>query len=251
MNKKTIKTLYYIVMVVGIVYFLVMGSVSHGKTIMGVLQRGDKDAFMDLFNSMQYGCKPYKKGVIYPPLANLLYLFLSTFFSKKALKSGTVFVRDSHMGLTMIALYITVTTILLMYTIAKNKKGTIDEKFAFGITMVFSMPFIFQVERANIVLLCALFIAAFLGGYQSEKQWVRQLSYISLAIAVGLKIYPVFFGFLLLRERRWKDAIVCVIYGLLIFFMPFLVFGGFQNVGLMIENIVECTTNMGLSLIHI
>lgn len=31
------------------------------------------DSFMDFFNSIQYGRKPYTAGVIYPPLINLIY----------------------------------------------------------------------------------------------------------------------------------------------------------------------------------
>lgn len=43
------------------------------------------DSFMDFFNSIQYGRKPYTAGVIYPPLINLIYAIFSGGF-RTALK---------------------------------------------------------------------------------------------------------------------------------------------------------------------
>lgn len=247
MNSKLRRNIFYFIMLFGIVIFFILGFVTHGQSIMGVLQRGENDAFMDLFNSMQYGYKPYEKGVIYPPLANLFYLILSWFFPPKYFKKGTVFVRNSHMGQVMICLSLTITVLMFMYIVLKNKKGTLNEKYLFGFIMSLSMPFLFMLERGNIIFICFACICAFLNNYRSENVIKRHLAYLALAIAVGIKIYPVFFGFLLLREKRWKDTFICVGYGIVIFFLPCMLFGGIQSIPLMINNIIDCTQTMGES----
>ena len=44
------------------------------------------DSFMDFFNSIQYGRKPYTAGVIYPPLINLIYAIFGGGGFRTALK---------------------------------------------------------------------------------------------------------------------------------------------------------------------
>lgn len=61
---------------------------------------------------------------------------------------------------------------------------------------------------------------------------------IALAVAVAFKVYPVIFGILLLFEKRWKQAIYAVLYGLTAVFLPFLFFeDGFSAIPLLIRNV--------------
>ena len=81
-------------------------------------------------------------------------------------------------------------------------------------------------------------------GYNSEKEIVKHIAFISLAVSASIKIYPALFGLILIRDKRWKDALICCMYGIIIFLAPFMFFGGIKNVGLMIANILNCTADM-------
>lgn len=243
-KKNIIKILWFIFMWIGILIFIMNGLKSHGISILSTLHGFDNDTFMDFFNSMAYENRPYENKVIYPPLVNLFYYILHSFVPEEIFYSGMLNVRDSQMGRVIIGMYISVTTILFGYMIIKIKKGIIEEKLFMTFTLLFSMPFLFQLERANMIFISVIFLGFYIYGYDSEKIFVRHIAFISLAIAASIKIYPVFFGLLLIREKRWKDSIICIIYGIILFFVPFVFFGGIDSIKLFIDNIINCTNYM-------
>lgn len=87
----------------------------------------------------------------------------------------------------------------------------------------------------------------YLYGYNSDKTLIKHLSFICLLIAAAFKIYPTIFGFLLLKEKRWKDAVICIAYGVSIFILPIVFLGGFSKFPLFINNILNATKFEGLS----
>lgn len=228
----------------GILKFIYSGIISRGETIIGILHNFENDTFMDLFNSMQYGTAPYERGVIYPPLANLMYYFFSRFIPQEIFEQGTIMIRDSQIGRTLLAVYITITTLFLVFIILKVKKGIYEEKFFFVLTILLSMPFLFQLERGNLVLITLIFVMIFIWGYDSDNKFVKHVSFLSLAIATAIKIYPVILGLILIRNKKWKDVITCVIYGVIIFFVPFTFLGGWKNIILFFNNVINTTDYM-------
>lgn len=100
-----------------------------------------------------------------------------------------------------------------------------------------SMPTVYAFERGNIILFAVGLCAWFLLGYRSESALMRELSFLALAAAAALKIFPAMLGLLLLAEKRYRDALRLVLYGLLFAFLPFLLLrGGFDNLRLLLEN---------------
>ena len=63
-------------------------------------------------------------------------------------------------------------------------------------------------------------------GYQSDNKIIRYLSYISLGIATGIKIFPAIFSILIIKERKWKEFGYCFIIVVAILFLPFLLTDG-------------------------
>ena len=228
----------------GIVYYIYMGIKTHGDAILNTLHFDPGDTFMDFFNSMMYERHPYESKVIYPPIANLIYYFFYLFVPSDLFAAGSVAIRDSQIGRVLIAVYISITTLGFIYAILKIKKGIIEEKILFGITLILSTPFLFQMERANMIFVSLFFLMIYIYGYSSEKKVVKHIAFFSLAISASIKIYPALFGLLLIRDKRWKDAAICCMYGIIVFFAPFMFFGGIKNVGLMVQNILNCTADM-------
>lgn len=105
------------------------------------------------------------------------------------------------------------------------------------VIFLFSSVFIFSVERANSIFITAALINYFLVYYDSEIKGQRYFSLLCICLSAVLKGYPVFFGLLLLKEKRFKDIGLCIIISLLLAFVPFLFMdGGFDNLAKMIEN---------------
>ena len=81
--------------------------------------------------------------------------------------------------------------------------------------------------------------------YDNKNKILREIGLISLAIATSIKIHPVVFGLMLLFDKRWAEAKRCIIYGVLIFFVPFLCFGGFSEFTVLLSNLTNASNFLG------
>ncbi len=203
------------------------------------------DTFMDFFNVLKYisGRNPYHyteyfslAEKAYPPLAYLLLYPFSQLFDYA--NNTPPYARGSQFGLMSAVFYVGASSLLLFLLIYHYKKGTGVSKTLTVIALGLSGVFLFSLERANTVMLTAVFLGAFLFWYDSPNKWLRELSYMALACAAALKVYPVIFGILLLKDRRWFAAGRTMVYGAMAFFLPFLFFeGGFSNFSQLLSNV--------------
>jgi len=207
------------------------------------------DMFMDFYNVLRYVSKgdPYRfefpvfqPETAYPPFAYMLLYPFSRIVSAEFFHQSVY--RTTQFGLMALMgfLIISIVPMSLLYFAKKN--GTAFVKSVTLLTFFTSGVFIFAVERANLILLAAFFLGAFLLGYQSEDKRIRELSYICLAIAAALKVYPVIFGLLILKDKRYFAAGRTVLYGAACFFLPFLFYPEPREcLRLMIENVGKNT----------
>lgn len=221
--------------------------ISKGSMQSTLLFKSGHDSFMDFFNVLKYistgdpyhydSYNPlYEKQ--YPPLAYLL-LYPFTGFYDYVSNSASSAIGNMKAMLSYAILFTAFLEIFgcLLYVLKDGRKSI---RFLFGITLLTSGVSIFSLERGNLIYLSAICVGFFLIGYKNEKAWVRELSYIALAIAFALKCYPALFGVLLLYDKRYIDALKTAAYGLIFFFLPFLFFhGGFDNIWQMIRNLQE------------
>ena len=176
-----------------------MGVLSNGVTVSNLLFNKD-DVFMDFFNSVvdcsgdAYG----ESGVIYPPLVVLFYKFCSMFFNIDSMKASEV--RETSLGMIIFVCFTIVSYILFAKLIYKYKNGSFANKSLFAFFTLFSFPMIYLIERGNIIVLVLPLLLYFVNEYDSDVKYKRHLAYICLAISVAIKIYPVFFGLLLLKK---------------------------------------------------
>lgn len=203
-------------------------ALTQGEAIRSMLVPDKTDMFMDFFNSIQYGFEPYAHLVIYPPLINLFYAFCGSMMPlNDTVLSHAVYIRDLQMA--WIVLYgVTMLTILgisviIWHFLEKEKK---INRVLFLIAVYLSLPVVFAIERGNSLLYTLLFLLIFIYWYKSEKAVWRYLSYVSLGIAVGIKIAPIVFGLLILRSRKWKETGITVVIVALIFYVPFFFLDG-------------------------
>ena len=237
--------LFYIISFASLVVCIIMGVLSNGVTVSNLLFNKD-DVFMDFFNSVvdcsgdAYG----ESGVIYPPLVVLFYKFCSMFFNIDSMKASEV--RETSLGMIIFVCFTIVSYILFAKLIYKYKNGSFANKSLFAFFTLFSFPMIYLIERGNIIVLVLPLLLYFVNEYDSDVKYKRHLAYICLAISVAIKIYPVFFGLLLLKKKKnFKNILLCIFYGAVFFFVPFIFVGGFSQLGVLIHNILYSSSMFG------
>lgn len=237
--------LFYIISFASLVVCIIMGVLGNGVTVSNLLFNKD-DVFMDFFNSVvdcsgdAYG----ESGVIYPPLVVLFYKFCSMFFNIDSMKASEV--RETSLGMIIFVCFTIVSYILFAKLIYKYKNGSFANKSLFAFFTLFSFPMIYLIERGNIIVLVLPLLLYFVNEYDSDVKYKRHLAYICLAISVAIKIYPVFFGLLLLKKKKnFKNILLCIFYGAVFFFVPFIFVGGFSQLGVLIHNILYTSSMFG------
>lgn len=164
---------------------------------------------------------------IFPPLA---YCFLSVFANvvRNKVDAG-ISPKDavnSGYGMLAIAMYLVLFSVIFVQIINCYYKGSNIQKITLGLIFLLSYPFWgCAFERGNPVLWAMLFLLLGMVFMDSDNRILRELALICIAIAAGFKIYPALFGLIYLAEKRYKEAVRLIIYGILFFFVPFIFVG--------------------------
>lgn len=181
----------------------------------------------------------------FPPFAYLFYYFIvrilpsplePTMNGYRALP-GTLLI---YMVLLCVCIGI------LYYQISTLLKDTPSFVLPIFLLLLFSEPLWGGfIERGNSVGFAVILVLQALIWKDSEKAVQKELALFFIAFAAGLKIYPAVVGLLYIFEKRWKEVFRLIIYGLFIFFIPFLFFGGFQGMLQFFRNLVQITDATG------
>lgn len=254
-SKNLIVVSFFLVMSVSVLIMIVLGYLTHGETIRSMLHNNKNDVFMDYFNSIQYGTKPYGRQVIYPPLINVVYGFLGRFFVKDGL--GTPLYRVNQLA-SMTFLFYSMATYYFLYYSFKKFSIVYFKEFELKVLFVLllmSLPYLYLMERANSLILVIALLFIFCTAIESPSIHSKWVSMITLSLAASIKITPCIFGILFLRNRDIKSALKCFVVGVLVFNIPFVLTDG--NLMLLIENIRNTTQAFqgyvidGLGIMHL
>lgn len=162
---------------------------------------------------------------IFPPLA---YLFLSLFSRMMGYVQNLYGVDFTKSGFAvlMFCMYILMFSFAFSETIHYAYHGKKGQKTMLIAILLGSYPFwACAFERGNMVIYAMLFLLIGMVLRDSEEKWKREVALICIAIAATFKLYPAVFGLLYIVEKRCKEGIRLLVYGILLFFVPFLFFG--------------------------
>ncbi len=243
-NNKEIRKLFIIILYLFCATSFLIAMISYGKSLRDFLFVDVNDSFMDFFNPVfvSYARNPYTRiDMIYPPICYLFYWMVSLMIPSEYFENA-YFVRSSQEGLFVLSVYTVITSIVLYFLLDKLIKKSVYKKYII-FSIFLSAPFLHLYERANIIIWALIFLLLFLLYKDDERKKVREFSYICLGLAFSIKIYPAIFGLLLLKEKRYKDALKCAIYGLFIFILPFGIMGGFDKISIMISALATGAQN--------
>jgi hypothetical protein len=196
-----------------------------------------EDLFGDFFDVLRHLADrdPYTNLSSYLPLVcMMLYPFsILDDYSHMTLVQAW----GSKIGMVSAFLFIFFSCCTLLFTLYKltdSKKHNI----LFVALLSLSGVFLFSIERANTIILTAGFLSLFLLYHNSDNKILRLTGLVFLCLATVFKVYPVLFGLILLKQKRYKDILFCIVTTFLLTFVPFLFFKhGFNNVGQLFNNL--------------
>lgn len=229
------------------VVFIVV-AITHPGTAFGTVFfniPGDRtDTFMDFYNSIydtMYG--PYEHEVIYPPLCCLIFklfgsLLPGSTYVKPWVERGGFRIRGFQEMQFSLLIFIAFFVIIFVGSMQKplNKRGYL-EKVIITLALFLSTPVLYSLERGNIIIYSFVFLLIYFACYDDERSWMRELGYIFLALSAAIKLYPAIFGLLLIRDKKIKEAIRTVFYGIFFTVAPFVFFGGFDAIRLLFDSL--------------
>lgn len=244
--------LYYGIFFLCSVLYIILAMVSEGDTVRYSLfyaptftYQKSSDLFMDFFNSVRDASHGggYEKSVIYPPLANLIYVAIGQMFKSEfvAMDFANRFqLRDYDPIALMVYFLCIMLCVFSVYLILD--RYLLRSKFkaapaALALSSALSFPMLYAIQRGNIIILAIPLTMFFVFFRNHERKLVRELSYIALALAAGIKIYPAVFGILLITDKKYKEALRLVCYGIVAFVVPVFAFGGPELLLRLFENI--------------
>ena len=196
------------------------------------------DMYMDFFNSIRdAGAEDVytARNNIYPPLCLLIFKVLGFLVSEDLVdlpnKQRVLLQTDQRcMVIYMLfacILILSLSTLINSYVNKlkwQNNKSQATYHTLLSFMLIISYPVMYCIERGNIIILSMIFTMFFVFFKDSDSKALKEISYISLALAAGIKLYPAIFGLMLLFEKKYKDAARLVVYGIIAVFLPFVFF---------------------------
>jgi len=189
--------------------------------------------FSDFVVIMDYALEesPYLvEGSSYPPLAIfILYPFALICKGVFAKYCDLTLTADELTSLVILTpqfwialiLFFLVTTTLVVFLLYRLFPVRRRDMIPFVSVIIFSAPFVYAIMRGNTIYFALIFLLLFLWLHESSSPLLREISYVCLALAGAIKIYPLFFGVFLLKKRKWLPALRVGLYTAVLFFVPF------------------------------
>lgn len=251
--------LFLVIECVLVAIFLTLCLIWSGGPIYKIML-GSVNRFQDYFVHLGFASAPFGTNIYefssmacFPPLAYLMYGFLARIVGYQADDYSTA---ENHQdvghNMSVFLLYNIICIVLLAYAISLylKKRGFVNQVL-FPSLLIFSYPILFSsVQRGNSAFLVAILISISLAWKDDPSKVKRELAMILIAVCAGLKIYPAILGVLYLKEKRWFETLRLLLYGLILFFVPFAFFGGidavkmfFSTVFTLYGSVNECSIN--------
>ncbi|HNW85855.1 MAG TPA: glycosyltransferase family 87 protein [Candidatus Limiplasma sp.] len=238
-NARTRQTqrLFYLVFFASLIFSAGYLALRRGAGLMDFFYQQGTNLLGDFTNNLHYPTHeggPYFDSIwaTFPPFAYTIFYLVNVCFTRAIPNAETV----AYLLLTGI------TAMMMLYAMQRiferygHSSRPYRSALAFGLCVLLSGVSLYTLERGNSAYHSMVILLFFLFLRDDESAWKREAALILLAVAAGVKIYPCVFGVLYLLEKRYREALRLVIYGVLLFFVPFLWFGGLDGLNQFLYN---------------
>lgn len=200
------------------------------------------DGFEKLFNDFVFHLyyskdlsTVYTKSihVCFPPLIYLFYHALNLMMPPQVGKDI-----NFNAMYDLCAIYLIVEFLIFAFVVKRFLKKQSDKKiFLAVILLTLSSCFAFGViQCANIAFFVVILLLLAIDFKESNSKIKQEFAMILIAIAAAIKIYPAVFGLLYIAEKKYKEALRLIIYGILFFAVPFAFTGGIDGFNEFLNN---------------
>ncbi len=229
--------------------YLAVGAISGGRTLSAFLFDRGNDLFMDYFNSLRdaaQGERVYtERRVIYPPMANLIFLVLS-YLVPPAYRNSTFAARHTWRqyptAILSLVLFLAVPLVLtaLILNAERRRRGLPRRAL---LLLLCNVPLLYLVERGNMLLPTLPALLFFLYYNDNQSAWLREGANLALAFAVSVKLYPALLVLFLLARRRFAATCRVLAYSATLILLPSFAFGGLASLFTLLSNILSFTAD--------
>lgn len=242
------------IVIITTLLFIVINLVTRSAHLNSYFIPDWQDSFMDFFNTMESVRMgdPYYADANYPPLVFLLFKVLYHIvipgnISNLSNPRGEAFEMRAYMPsmLMMILVYLACSLIIALCIrkmMRGQRSGVVD---VFVVSVFVSGPFIFLLERGNVLLIAFSLVMLFFAFKDSDKRCQRVLGCVSLAAAASMKLYPAVFAILLLKEKRYKAFCLTTVLGVAFFMLPFFFFEGASSISSFFTGLLKSSSEQG------
>lgn len=234
MLMKRHQRLYFGIFLASLVFSGVYLALRRGAGLEGFIYEGGYYLFSDFTNNLHYPTHaggPYFDScwATFPPLAYTFYWLLNVCYTR----ANVAYEMLAYAVLT--AASVAVMLYAVQRILAKYNAGA-GKAVLFTLCVFLSGISIFTIERGNSVFNVMVMVLLAMALRDSERGWEREAALLLIAVAANFKIYPCLFGLLYLLEKRYKEAVRLVIYGVALFVVPFAWFSGLDGFKAFLEN---------------
>ncbi len=252
------RTILFITFVVlfalGLLSVFVMSILTDGASFTTLFSPfAETNWFMDFLSSVRdcsvsevYGARK----VFYPPFCVLLLRCISYLFSHVTLsgyaEASTVLMHRDFVSY-VVYFFFALVCILGLTKMINVYLRNYNQKVAgqvISFLIVFSYPSLYGLERGNTTMLAVALTMFFVFFYDNKSSVIAELALVSLAFASGVKIYPAVFGVLVLFDKKYKEAVRLIIYGIIVFVFPALIISKVDGIGI-VQMVTSVFGNFG------
>ncbi len=230
--------LFLIISLINTAVFLFVNLVYWGRPL-SASTLGSGKQFCDYFYHTAFSSARssiYMESVdaCFPPLAYCMYYFLwrtAPYLDEESVLNWRNYMTADN-ALLVFLLYNMVLVVLLGFCIMQYYRKT-EAKYVliFPLAVLVSYPTLCtSIQRGNAVLLVTLMLSFAWLWMDSDYLIKKEAAMLLIAVSAGFKIYPAILGIEYIRRKDWKRVIRLVIYGIILFFVPFLFFGGKEGI---------------------
>lgn len=214
---------------------------SRGALVLTYFHPDPVDSGMDFFNCLASASSdsPYKYGSNYPPMCHLILKALHLIvpvgeptdaqLAASQLTSAGFYLRLYQNAYLVFIVSVIGCTLTIAGCVLHMAAGCRErDRYLLAGATCISGPFLFLLERGNILIFALAGVFVFLALSNSKSSICRLAAYVALAFSASIKIYPFIFSLLLLRERKVRAFLFVLIVTICMFVFPFLYFGGLE-----------------------
>ena len=243
MRERNGRRIFYGLFLFSLVFSAVLLARTRGAGLHAFLYEDATELFSDFINNLHYPTHdggPYFDSIwaTFPPLAYTLY-YLCNVALTRAVYPFEILAYTVITSLTCMLLLYGVQRLFARRCRRAYRSG---EPALLSLCLLLSGVMIYTIERGNSVLNVMVMLLLALELRDSREAWKREAALLLIAVAAGFKIYPCVFGLLYVFEKRWKETVRLLIYGVALFFVPFAWFSGAEGFKQFLYNHQEIQT---------